>query len=59
MHITSSVAEFDNSFPGSERMIVFSTSDLESHIEGKLDSVQYIFEMQIFELTESLNLASN
>ena len=42
---------------GESECLFLSSSDLKSHFEGKLDLVKYIFEMQIFELTKSLNLA--
>ena len=37
-----SMAEFDNSFTGNERLFV-SSADLESHFEGKLDLVPIHF----------------
>ena len=43
----------------SECFIFFSSPDIKLHFEGKLDSVQYIFAMQIFEFTKSLSLANN
>ena len=54
------MAEYDYYFTGSGRMFVFlSSSDMKSLLVGKLNSVQYIFGMQIFEFTKSVNLAKN
>ena len=53
------LGECDNFFTGSDRMFVSIFIRVKIAFEGKLDLLQPIFVVQIFEFTKSLNLASN
>ena len=44
---------------GASECLFLSSSDIKQYFEGKLDLVQQVFVMQIFEFTKSLSLTSN